>query len=804
MEAAHTPMMQQYLKIKSEHPNHFLFYRMGDFYELFFEDAVRASRLLDITLTARGSSAGQPIPMAGVPYHSVDQYLARLLKMGETIAICEQIGDPSTSKGPVERKVQRLLTPGTLTDDSLLESLQESSLVAIVEQNDAELNPNHCYGIAYLELSSGRFTLAEVIGEEKLHSELERLQPAEILISENSKLTLFYNRAKLEKRPADVFSEKSSYSELQKHFSGQYLTELQSNNMPLGLRAAGVLLEYAKKTQCNDLQYLVSVQRDDQQDCLELDENTRRHLELTQNFQGKKDFTLFSVLNNTLTPMGARLLSRWIHQPLRSRLQLNARLDAVQYLKTQQNYLPLRDYFRDIYDLERILSRVALLTAKPGDLVRLQQALGQIPEIRQKLKPIIDKSSLLQTLYNTLFEFPEIKQMLAKALVAMPPSHIREGGVIANGYDAELDELRTLSDNANAFLIKLEVEEREKSGLSTLKVGFNRVHGYYIELSRQQAEKAPSHYTRRQTLKNAERFITPELKAFEEKILSSQERALQREKHLYDILLQNLQAELIPLQSLAQALATLDVLLTLAERSDNLGWQRPELLENTELHIKEGRHPVVELCVDTPFIPNSITLNDQRRMLIITGPNMGGKSTYMRQTALIVLLAHIGSFVPAQSAQIGHFDKIFTRIGAQDELTRGRSTFMVEMSETAAILRRATDKSLVLMDEIGRGTSTFDGLALAWSIAFHLAQKLQSFTLFSTHYFEMTRLPETIPTAANVHLEVIDQNNKLTFLYSVIDGPANKSYGLKVAQLAGVLDEVISLAEHKLCELEQG
>lgn len=796
----HTPMMQQYLNIKAEYPNHLLFYRMGDFYELFFDDAKKVSRMLDITLTARGNSAGEPIPMSGVPYHSVDPYLARLLKMGENIAICEQVGDPTTTKGPMERRVQRLLTPGTLTDETLLETLQESALVAIASFEDTPVLQLKKYGIAYLELSSGRFTLEEVVGIDAVQSELERLQPAEILVSETADFEITY-RAKIEKRPANSFSIVGAYKILKEHFSKQSIEHLQKDNLNLGLCAAGALLEYAKKTQCNDLGYLFSLQKEDHNECLELDENTRRHLELTHNFQGTKTHTLFSVLNTTVTPMGGRLLARWIHRPLRARDIINARLQAVLALQHQQRYLNLRDACREIHDLERILSRVALLTAKPGDLARLKAALTQIPVIRREFSPLL-KQTLLSQLYKELNEFPELKQTLDAALIENPPLHIRDGGVIARGFDATLDELRDLSDNANAFLIKLELQEREKTGLSTLKVGFNRVHGYYIELSRQQAEHAPSEYIRRQTLKNAERFITPELKTFEEKILSSQERALQREKYLYDALLKKILSILQPLQLMAQALATLDVLLAFAERADTLNWKCPTLVDTSELQIEAGRHPVVELCMDAPFIPNPIALNEQRRMLIITGPNMGGKSTYMRQTALIVLLAHIGSFVPAQSAIIGNFDRIFTRIGAQDELSRGLSTFMVEMTETASILRRATEKSLVIMDEIGRGTSTFDGLALAWSIARHLVEKIKASTLFSTHYFEMTTLPTLVSASANVHLEVIDQNDTLTFLYSVVEGPSSKSYGLKVAQLAGVLEEVIRGAESKLLELE--
>lgn len=854
---SHTPMMQQYLTIKAEHSKHLLFYRMGDFYELFFEDAENASRLLDITLTARGTSAGEPIPMAGVPFHSVDQYLAKLLKLGKTIAICEQIGDPNTSKGPVERKVVRLLTPGTLTEEALMDVMHTSALVAIFEAPAEEHHehsshdisvtsvipgtpvtqncPSRKFGLAYLELSAGRFTFEEVLGLELLNSELERLQPSEILLpvrwnesqtispnleqaasgqASSTRYPLTYSKANREYYSEEHTDITCAFQALQQHFPEKDLAGYLEQGLTVGLTAAAILLEYVKKTQSCHLSHLNTLSQEDQEETLELDENTRRHLELTQNLHGKTENTLFSVLNSCVTPMGTRQLARWLHRPLRSRSILNTRLEAVEILQTEQRYLPLREDLKDIHDIERILTRVALSSAKPMDLVRLRRALEKMPELRKNLTQIAASTvnntnvtphharCLLSELLIDLREFPAITEKLKKALLDIPASHLREGGVIAPGFDPILDELRTLSENAHEYLIKLEQQERAETKLSTLKVGYNRVHGYYIELSRQQAEHAPQSYIRRQTLKNAERFITPELKSFEDKVLSSRERALTREKYLYEELLKVIQAELTELQDSATAVSTLDVLLTFAERADSLNWMRPVLTNTQELHIKAGRHPVVENSLQTHFVPNSLSLSETRRMLIITGPNMGGKSTYMRQTAEIVLLAHVGSFVPAESARIGDFDKIFTRIGAQDDLARGRSTFMVEMSETAVIFQRATTKSLVLMDEIGRGTSTFDGLSLAWSIARHLAEKIKAFTLFSTHYFEMTALPALIPVIANVHLEVIDQNDTLIFLYSVVDGPASKSYGIKVAQLAGVLDEVIKGAEEKLMELE--
>lgn len=796
--SAHTPMMQQYLKIKLEYPNQLLFYRMGDFYELFFEDAKKAAQLLDITLTKRGSSKGEPIPMAGVPYHSVDAYLAKLIKLGESIVICEQIGDPATSIGPVERKVVKILTPGTLTDEALLDEYQESSIVAITEQMGI-------YGLAYLELGSGRFTLEEISGMDMLKMELQRLGPSEILLNESISNLGKIHKACIHFKDSLSFEYKTASLYLKDHFKISNFSKFKCEGLNLALAAAGALLHYVKKTQCNELLHITQLQVEDRSENLELDDNTRRHLELTENNQGKPENTLYSVLNTTQTPMGARLLARWIHRPIQSRKTLNERLEAVEIFQKRESYIELREYFQGIHDLERILTRIALNSAKPADLLRLKGALSKLPSILYlltELKVDVSTESHFVHLMNSLNTFPELLNILEKAILEMPSNHIREGGVIKMGYDPEFDELKTLSDTVNDFLIKMEFEEREKTKLSTLKVGFNRVSGYYIELSRGQAEQAPKNYIRRQTLKNAERFITPELKDFEDKILSSKERALMREKYLYECLLGLIRKQLDALQNTTAALAELDVLLCFAERADVLGFVKPNLLSNNGLQIKSGRHPVIEQCLGNPFVANDITLDQNRKMLIITGPNMGGKSTYMRQTAVIVLLAHIGSFVPAKSADIGRFDKIFTRIGASDMLSQGLSTFMVEMIETANILKYASNQSLVLMDEIGRGTSTFDGLALAWSIASHLVQKIKAFTLFSTHYFEMTELCTKIPNIVNVHLEVLEQNNTLVFLYAVKEGAANKSYGLKVAQLAGVLPEVIIGAEEKLKELE--
>ena len=791
---SHTPMIQQYLRIKADHPNHLLFYRMGDFYELFFEDAKRASELIHITLTSRGHSAGTPIPMAGVHYHSADNYIAKLVRLGETIAICEQIGDPNTCKGPVERQVVRILTPGTLTDESLLDERKDNLIMAINFQD-----PH--YGLAYLDLTSGRFRVSQVDSLALLINELERINPAEVLISDSFiNIPEDFNHFHLQILPDVNFDYNKAKNVIFEHFKVKDLTSLGCQFIPQAISAAGSLLDYVKKTQRSELHHIHQIIIDNLQDTIEIDPNTRKNLELTATLQGKKEYSLFSIIDTTRSPMGSRLLSRWIHNPLKSRDKLNARLNAIQSLLHKQQYQALQQEIKSVGDMERILSRISLLSARPQDLTRLRKALNYLPKIKGLIVHISDP--LLEELSQQCQNFPELTQLLETSLLEIPANLIREGGVIAPGYDAELDELRNLSDNAEEYLLKLEQEERQKTGLSTLKVGYNRIHGYYIEISRGQSTHAPKHYTRRQTLKNAERYITPELKKFEDKILSSKERALAREKFLYENLLLAIRPFLAPLQASAVAIATLDVLACLAERAESLDWHKPELVDTNELSIDSGRHPIVEQHLKTPFIANHLLLDPKRKILIITGPNMGGKSTYMRQTAIIVLLAHIGSFIPAKSAKIGVFDKIFTRIGAQDDLSGGRSTFMVEMTETAEILQRATENSLVLIDEIGRGTSTFDGLALAWSIASYLAEKIKAFTLFSTHYFEMVHLPEHYSNVANIHLGAVEYQDTLVFLYSVQEGPANQSYGIQVAQLAGLPEEVIQNAKQKLMELE--
>ncbi len=707
----HTPMIQQYLQIKEEHPNHLLFYRMGDFYELFFEDAKKAADLLDITLTTRGQSAGNPIPMAGVPHHSAESYIAKLVHLGETIAICEQIGDPSNSKGPVERKVVRVLTPGTLTDEALLDEKQDNLIISLHFQS-----PH--FGIACLELASGRFHISEVLNKDALMHELERLKPAEILIDEDfPKDFSLNNKNPIKIIPKNYFTFKSAIETLTKHFKDKNPNFLEENHLPTAIRAAGALLQYVKETQKTELPHIHQLNIESNETIVQIDANTRRNLELTQNLQGEKTHTLLSVIDNTTTSMGSRLLARWLHKPLTCRVILNKRLNAISVLLKGQHHISLQEAIKPIGDMERILTRIALLSARPYDLTRLKNALKALPYLKSLTQTISDP--LIGSLANQLQLFPDLCKILESAIMENPANHLREGGVIADGFDKELDELRGLNENAEDFLIKLETEQRQKTGLSSLKVGFNRVHGYYIEISRVQAEHAPKHYTRRQTLKNAERFITPELKEFEDKILSSRERALVREKYLYETLMIQIQGSLLQLQKTSETVAELDVLACLSERAETLNWHKPDLLDSTEVHIESGRHPIIEKTLNKPFVPNNLILNKTRRMLMITGPNMGGKSTYMRQTALIVLLAHIGCFVPAKKAKIGTFDKIFTRIGAHDSLSQGHSTFMVEMLETANILHHATPKSLILIDEIGRGTSTFDGLSLAWAIPYY-------------------------------------------------------------------------------------
>jgi DNA mismatch repair protein MutS len=793
VKSKHTPMMQQYLRIKDEHPDLLVFYRMGDFYELFYSDAEKAARILDITLTKRGQSAGQPIPMAGVPYHAAEGYLARLVKQGESVAICEQIGDPAASKGPVERKVVRIVTPGTLTDEALLEDRQENLLVAIHEGDD--------YGLAALDLASGRFTIQQLKGLEALSGELERLSPAEILLDEDSSLPDdLILRKGVTRRPAWHFDLDSAERLLSKQFGTRDLGGFGCQEQPLAVAAAGCLLQYVEETQFGALPHIRGIRVEHRELSVIIDAATRRNLELVHSLSDQPQHTLAGIMDRTVTAMGSRMLRRWISQPLRDRTAVARRHGTIEALLATRLHSELQEILQGIGDIERILARVALKSARPRDLATLRDALGTLPQLQPLLIQL--DSPLSPVLSQQIGEHPTLHQLLQGAIIEQPPMLIRDGGVIAEGYDNELDELRALSQNADQFLLDLESRERERTGISTLKVSYNRVHGYYIEISRGQSDKAPDDYIRRQTLKGAERFITPELKKFEDQVLSARERALSREKYLYEKLLEQLCEELPPLQQCAEGLAQLDVLCNLAERARSLNLVCPTLVETPGLQITDGRHPVVEQVSSEPFVANSVSFDDRQRMLIITGPNMGGKSTFMRQIAIITLLAYSGSFVPAAGAQIGPIDRIFSRIGASDDLAGGRSTFMVEMEETANILHNATAQSLVLMDEIGRGTSTFDGLSLAWSCAVELATCLKAYTLFATHYFELTTLPEEYPGISNLHLDAVEHGDTIVFLHAVREGPANQSYGLQVATLAGVPKPVILRARQRLRELE--
>ncbi|ELH4195289.1 DNA mismatch repair protein MutS [Vibrio cholerae] len=790
----HTPMMQQYLRLKAENPDILLFYRMGDFYELFYDDAKRASELLDISLTKRGASAGEPIPMAGVPFHAVEGYLAKLVQMGESVAICEQIGDPATSKGPVERKVVRIVTPGTVTDEALLSERVDNLIAAIYHHNGR-------FGYATMDITSGRFQLSEPQTEEEMAAELQRTSPRELLFPEDfSPVHLMASRQGNRRRPIWEFELDTAKQQLNQQFGTRDLVGFGVEQAKLGLCAAGCLIQYVKDTQRTALPHIRSLTWDRQDQSVILDAATRRNLELTHNLAGGTDNTLAEVLDHCATPMGSRMLKRWIHQPMRDNATLNQRLDAITELKETALYGELHPVLKQIGDIERILARLALRSARPRDLARLRHAMQQLPELHSVMSEL--KQPHLTELRTHAEPMNELCDLLERAIKENPPVVIRDGGVIADGYSAELDEWRDLANGATEFLERLEAEERDRHGIDTLKVGYNNVHGFYIQVSRGQSHLVPPHYVRRQTLKNAERYIIEELKQHEDKVLNSKSRALALEKQLWEELFDLLLPHLEQLQQLAASVAQLDVLQNLAERAENLEYCRPTLVQEAGIHIQGGRHPVVERVMNEPFIANPTELNPQRRMLIITGPNMGGKSTYMRQTALIALMAHIGSYVPAESASIGPLDRIFTRIGASDDLASGRSTFMVEMTETANILHNATRNSLVLMDEIGRGTSTYDGLSLAWASAEWLAKEIGAMTLFATHYFELTELPNVLPHLANVHLDAVEHGDGIAFMHAVQEGAASKSYGLAVAGLAGVPKPVIKNARAKLQQLE--
>jgi DNA mismatch repair protein MutS len=789
----HTPMMRQYLTLKAQHPDILLFYRMGDFYELFYDDAKRASQLLDISLTKRGKSGGNAIPMAGIPYHAAENYLVRLVQQGESVAICEQIGDPATSKGPVERKVMRIVTPGTVSDEALLDEKRDNLLVSVCNQGDQ-------IGLAYLDIGSGRFVINQLSNEAQLCAELQRLSPAELLYPDTFSYSPLLSGYKGLRRRGDwEFDLETAQKLLNQQFETQHLDGFGVRNFPVALAAAGCLLGYVKDTQRTSLPHIQSICAEQQSAFVQLDAATRRNLELTQNLAGGFENTLASVMDKCSTAMGSRLLKRWLHQPITDLTTLHGRQQSITSLLETDLVHELTPLLKQIGDIERVLARLALRTARPRDLVRLRNAFIQLPLIA----PLLTEagSIALTTIAQAIGEFPQLLALLEQALIDNPPVLIRDGGVIAPGYNAELDEWRALSDGATDQLSDIEQRERQLTGIATLKIGYNRVHGYYLEAGRAHSAQIPSYYVRRQTLKNMERYIIPELKEYEDKVLSSQGKALALEKRLYEELLDQLLPSLSSLQASGRALAELDVLTNLAERADTLRYCRPELSQAQGIRIEGGRHPVIEQVNSAPFIANPTQLVDTQRMLIITGPNMGGKSTYMRQTALITLLAHIGSYVPADAAQIGLVDQIFTRIGASDDLASGRSTFMVEMTETANILHNATAASLVLMDEIGRGTSTYDGLSLAWACAEKLAG-LGAFTLFATHYFELTQLPELLKNVANIHLDAIEHQDTIAFMHQVQSGAASKSYGLQVAALAGIPKEVIHQAKRKLHQLE--
>ena len=793
---SHTPMMQQYLRIKADYPATLVFYRMGDFYELFYDDARKASRLLDITLTKRGQSSGEPIPMCGVPYHAVDSYLGKLVRAGESVAICEQIGDPATSKGPVERKVVRVVTPGTLTDEALLQDRDENLLCCLYQQPSG-------WGIAALEISSGRFSLSEVDDDTLLASEMARLAPAEIIYCEDQQLPLEPRlNARAHAMPPWYFEQDTATRLLCEQFRTRDLQGFGIEDARLALSAAGCLLQYVADTLKTDVIHLQPPRLERVSDLLLIDANSRRNLELIRsiNEQSPRN-SLLGIINHCNTAMGHRELTRWIQKPLRDQQRVRQRHHAVGSLIDNHEFDDLAERLKQIGDIERILARVALLSARPRDLSTLAATLESLPALQDLLARL--DSPLIKELAAQAATHPEVVALLDAAIIDEPPMLIRDGGVIKTGFDPELDDLRAMSANADQFLIDLELQEQQKTGINSLKVAYNRVHGFYIEISKTQADAVPPEYVRRQTLKAVERYITPELKAFEDKVLSARDRSLTREKYLYEALLKQLGEHLPALQQCALALAQLDVLCGFAVAADRYDWCAPELSAERILQIEAGRHPVVEQNSSEPFIANDLQLDHQTSMLLITGPNMGGKSTYMRQTALIVILAYMGSYIPARRAIIGPIDQIFTRIGASDDLSSGRSTFMVEMTEAANILNNASANSLVLMDEIGRGTSTFDGLALAWACADHLAQQSGAFTLFATHYFELTQLPDRYPDIANVHLDAVEHGEDIIFMHSVKPGPANQSYGLQVARLAGIPSSAIALARQKLQLLEQ-
>ncbi|MBT1450674.1 DNA mismatch repair protein MutS [Glaciecola sp. XM2] len=792
-------MMAQYLGIKAQHPEILLFYRMGDFYELFFDDAKKAANLLNISLTARGKTAGEPIPMAGVPYHAAENYLAKLVKMGESVAICEQVGDPATSKGPVDRQVVRIVTPGTVTDEALLDDRQDAVLAAVTEHKNV-------FGIAYIDLASARFHVLDCVGEDAFMAALERIKVAELLYNEEFSHVHLLERFKgKRRRPVWEYDQQTALTKLNAQFNTLSLEGFGVDEDMLAIGSAGCVLQYVQETQRTQLAHISAITHDNQSQILYMDAATQRNLELTRNLSGGNENTLLSVIDNTSTSMGSRLLQRYLHQPVRDQQEIKRRHHMINALQGA-SFDAIQDCLKEIGDIERILARVALRSARPRDFARLSHGLNQLPLLNQQLNELCTNdnvSDLIGEYQQQISLYPDLADLLQRAIIENPPVVLRDGGVIAPGYSQELDELRDLAQGATAYLDALEIRERERTGIATLKVNYNKVHGFYIEVSRANSHLVPADYVRRQTLKNNERYIIPELKEHEDKVLTSQSRALALEKRLYEALFDDIMPQLQQLLKSASAIAKLDVMANFAERAHSLNLNAPELSSDNVIEYDAGRHPVVEAVMNTPFIANPLYVSDSAKMLMITGPNMGGKSTYMRQTALIVLLTYIGSYVPVASATIGPIDRIFTRIGASDDLASGRSTFMVEMTETANILNNATANSLVLMDEIGRGTSTYDGLSLAWACAEYLAEHICCYTLFATHYFELTTLAEQYAHIQNVHLSAIEHNDDIKFMHQVQQGAASKSYGLQVAKLAGVPNAVLKVAKQKLSQLEQ-
>ncbi len=786
----HTPMMQQYLGIKANHPDTLLFYRMGDFYELFYDDAKRASELLDITLTARGKNGDNPIPMAGIPYHAADNYLGRLVRRGQSVAICEQTGDV-TGKGPVKREVVRVVTPGTLTEESLLAASDVAMLVAISEQRDS-------FGIAALDVASGDFSVQQLSELGAVQAEIARLAPAEMLLSDDSKLHELFNAKPITRRSPWLFDTEACRALLLEHFGTKHLKAFGCDAMPAAISAAAVALGYARETHVNGLPQIKQLRVEHADNTIVLDPGTRRHLELTESMSGNHEHTLFATINQTVNPMGTRHLRHWLQRPTRDHNVIGQRQASIKALLKSGGYSELQPLLRQVHDIERILTRIHLKSAQPRELHRLHLSLGMLPEIYAQLQRV--NCTEMTAIEEACKHQPDAHALLGKAIVDNPPAVTRDGGFIAPGFDTELDELTKLSTNASDFLEQLEQREKQATGISSLKVGYNRVHGFYIETSRQQ--EPPAHYIRRQTLKSTERYITPELKEHEDKVLGAKEKALAREKQLYAELLEQLMPELDKIGSIAKALAKLDALCSLASVAQTNDWHCPELIEEPGIEIEAGRHPVIEAISDEPFVANPLKLDRDNYMLLITGPNMGGKSTFMRQNALIALLAHTGSFVPASSARIGPIDRIFTRIGASDDLASGQSTFMVEMSEAAHILHNATENSLVLMDEVGRGTSTYDGLSLAGACAEHLCAVNKAMCLFATHYFELTELSNRFKQIANVHLDAIEHDGKIVFMHQIKQGAANRSYGIQVAELAGLPSAALESARSRLANLE--